>query len=140
MNQVLIAAGIANVMRQARATGLFHSLATITAPSGDLTAGGSPDGVYIDVPGLVAIPAMDAPFSVDRFTIMASENRAVPETTSTEQRHVLLNDFYPQLSPETNWGEVGWKCTIDGVLYDIAGGECDSQRTQTRLKLIGVTV
>lgn len=140
MNQTPIAFAVARVMQEARATGLFVSLATVTAPSGDLTTGGSPDGAYVAVVGLSNIPCMDAPFSVDRYTIMADEQRAASQTTSSEIRHVLLNDFFEQLSPDTNWGDVGWKCTVDGVLYDIAGAECDSQRTQTRLRLLGVTV
>lgn len=140
MNQVLIAAGLANVMPQARQTGLFRSLATVLAPSGTLTAGGSPDGVYAAVAGLTAIPCMDAPFAVDRYNIMSTEQRGQAQTTSTEIRHVLLNDYFAQLSEETNWGGIGWKCTVDGVLYDIAGAESDSQHTQTRLRLIGVTV
>lgn len=140
MNQTPIAFAVANVMPQARATGLFHSLATITAPSGDLTAGGTPDGIYVEVPGLVAIPCQDAPSAVDRFTIESQEQRGNDQTASTEWRHVLLNDYFPQLSPDLNWGDIGWKCTVDGIVYDIDAAESDSQRTQTRLSLRGTTV
>ncbi len=140
MNQNWVAAAIANVMPLARATGLFVSLATISAPDGLLTAGGSPSGTYADVAGLVNIPCMDAPVAVDRYNIMSNEMRGVSQTTSSELRHVLLNDYFPQLSPDTNWGDIGWKCTVDGNVYDIAAAESDSQRTQTRLSLREVTV
>lgn len=140
MNQTPISNAVAHVMAAARATGLFVSLATITAPSGDFTAGGSPDGVYLPVSGLVDIPCMDAPQAVDRYNIMSAEQRAESQTTSSELRHVLLDDYFSQLSPETNWGDIGWRCSIDGVDYDISSAESDSQRTQTRLSLRGVTV
>lgn len=140
MNQTPIANAVAKVMPIARTTGLFVSRATVLAPSGLLTAGGSPDGSYSAVSGLTAIPCMDAPFAVDRYNIMSTEQRGEAQTTSTEMRHILLNDYFSQLSPSTNWGDVGWRCLVDGVPYDIAGAESDSQHTQTRLRLLGVSV
>lgn len=140
MNQTPIANAVQYVMQAARATGLFVSLCTIMSPSGDLTSGGTPDGVYADVNGLIDIPCMDAPSAVDRFTIESQEQRAEAQTTSTEWRHVLLNDYFAELSPDTNWGDVGFKARIDGVIYDIDAAESDSQRKMTRLSLRGVTV
>jgi hypothetical protein len=55
-------------------------------------------------------------------------------------RHVLLDRYYDELSPATNWGDVAWQATVDGVIYDLLGAECDSQQTQTRLRLRKVTV
>jgi hypothetical protein len=54
-------------------------------------------------------------------------------------RHVLLNGYYALLSPATNWGSIGWRATVDGVVYDLLGAEADSQQTQTRLRLRKVT-
>ncbi len=110
MNQSPIANAVSRVMPLARATELFDSLATISAPDGLLTAGGSPSGTYADVAGLINIPCVDAPVAVDRYNIMSNEMRGVSQST------------------------------VDGNVYDIAAAESDSQRTQTRLSLREVTV
>lgn len=144
MNQDLIARAISQVMPSAIATGLFVSLATFQAPSGTFDAGGAPDGLYGDVPGLVNIPCTAPPPSEAR--IQATENRALAEITAAEWHHVLLNAWYPQL--DAGWRGTGlpigaWRIVIGdndgtghmvrGFAYDIAGVESDSQSQMTRV-------
>jgi hypothetical protein len=136
VNQAPLTYAIQQVMPQAVATGLFVSLCTIQQPSGNFGATGAPDGTFTDV--LTGIRCMDAPESVGN--IAASEAKAVTQIASIALRHVLLDSFYSQLSPSTNWGNVGWRAVVDGVAFDILGAENDSQETQTRLKLQKVTV
>lgn len=140
MNQDLIASAIQAVMPAARATGLGVSLCTIQAPSTTLGSTGLQDGTYTDVPGLVDLVCQDAPSAVDRFTIESEEVRRAAQSESTEWRHVLLYAYYEQLSPATNWGDVGWRAVVDGVTYDIDACEQDSQRVMSRLSLRKVTV
>lgn len=121
---------ISQVMPQARATGLFVSLCTIQDPSGIFEAGGQPDGNYVDVAGLVAIPCMNAPTSEARIT--ATEHRTVEQIRTDNSSHVLLNDFYPAVA--THW-LTGARAVIDGVAYIIMGVEQDSQSQMTRLKV-----
>ena len=44
---------IEHVMVEANDTGLFVSLCTLQTPSGTFTLSGAPDGLYVDVAGLV---------------------------------------------------------------------------------------
>ena len=138
MNQTPIDYAVAIVMPQAVATGRFKSIVNIQAPSGTYTASGQPDGIYVPVAGLQNIPAMDSPESVGG--PVSVESRQPDEIMSQERRHVLLNAYYPLLSPSTNWGDIGWICEMDGVTYDIHSAEQDSQLTQTRLILIRTTI
>ncbi len=69
----------------------------------------------------------------------ATEQKTIAQIASMAERHVLLDDYYQQLSPSTNWGDIGWRATVDGVVYDLIGAEADSQQTQTRLCLRKVT-
>ena len=133
-----LAPSIALVMPAARLTGLFVSLITFQAPFG-YTSTGEPSGNYTDVPGLVNLPCQSAPEAVDRFTITAKESHAVPEIQSDAVHHVLLDNYYPALSPATNWGDTGWRAIVDGVIYDVQGVENDSQFTQQRICLHKVT-
>lgn len=124
------------VMPQAVATGLFVSLCTIQAPTGALGPSGAPTGAYSDVPGLVGLICMDAP---ENQGLSVNEQRTVQQIASAAMRHVLLDRYYSDLSPATNWGDLGWRAVVDGVVYDLAGAEADSQLTQTRLRLQKVT-
>lgn len=136
MNQDLIAAAIAQVMPLAVSTGLFVSVGSAYAPT---PASGAISGTYSAVTGLQNIACMDAPETTDNPTIAAGEQKNMSETGSMGRRHVLLDAYYEQFSPATNWGDIGWRFTVDAVVYDIIGAECDSQRTQTRLRLRKVT-
>ena len=132
MNQS-ISTLIAGVMPIAVASGLFVSLCTIQRPSGTLTADGSPDGLYVDVSGLVNIPCMNAPTSNSNIT--ATERKTPAEIESDNSNHCLLSAYYPIIQPNTHW-----RAVVDGVIYDILGAESDSQSQMTRLKLQICTV
>ncbi len=127
MNQTL-ALDIAALMPYAVESGLFVSVCTIKQPSGNLTDDGSPDGLYVEVPGLVNIPCMNAPSSNLRIT--ADERKSQSEVESDNSNHCLLSGYYPIIAANTQW-----QANVDGVIYDILGAESDSQATQTRLKL-----
>jgi hypothetical protein len=135
MNSVLHQNAIPNVMKRAVASGLFVSLASFFAP--DLIQGptGNPVGTFTPVTGLQGIPCMDAPQSDIR--VSSDEVRSVTDIQAGRYRHVLLNGYYPAVI--AGW-PLGWRVTIDGVIWDLAGAECDSQRTQTRLKLQLITI
>ncbi len=136
MNQDVIGYSTANFMARALATGLFISVCTIQRPSGTLTASGAPNDAYTDVSGLVDIACMDAPTSV-AVKILSMEVRNQAEIMTDENRHVLLSGYYPTVV--TGWA-AGWRAIVDGTTYDIAGAECDSQHTQTRLELKAIAV
>lgn len=135
MNQSLLI-DIDAVMPLAVATGLFVSLCTISAPANSDT--GAPDGTYSPVSGLSNIVCMDAPEGLGS-GLSANEAKAEAQIEAMAMRHVLLDRYYDELSPATNWGDVAWQATVDGVIYDLLGAEADSQQTQTRLRLRKVT-
>lgn len=126
----LISRAVSRVMPAARATGLLRSICRIQQPDTSITPNGSPSGGFVDVSGLTAIACMDAPESENR--IQATEIKELAEIMAKGLRHVLLDSYYPQLD---NAAGLGWRALIDGVAYDLLGGEKDSQRTQTRLNL-----
>lgn len=140
MNQAILLGEIDQVMADALATGLFRSLCTIQAPDGVLGAGGAPSGTYANVAGLVDIVAMDAPAPEQLGPISGSESKSMGSVLSLSARHVLLDAYYPQLSPVTNWGDIGWRAlmtdrTGNVTTYDITGADADSQQQMTRLRL-----
>jgi hypothetical protein len=120
------------VMPAAIATGLFVSLCTIQAPDGLPGYGGAPSGNYADVAGLIDIQCMDAVPSDAK--IQATEVKDMVEIASKGFRHLLLDNYYPQVTPD---GQIPtyWRAIVDGVSYDVLGVEHDSQNTQTRLEL-----
>ena len=126
---------VQQVMPRAVATGLFVSLCTAQAPSGNKTPYGQPDGTYVNVSGLVDIVCMDA--VLETGTIEATEVKELQDIMSKAFRHVVLNGWYPQFIPGA---AIGWRVLVDGIIYDLLGAEQDSQSTQTRLKLQLVTV
>jgi hypothetical protein len=139
MNQSILL-DVDQVMPAAVATGLFRSRCTIQAPDGVLGAGGAPSGVYVAVAGLSTIVAMDAPAPEKLGPISGEEQKSAADILSVSARHVLLDRYYQQLSPQTNWGDIGWQALMTDragniTTYDITGADADSQQTQTRLRL-----
>ena len=133
MNQNFIQNAIQGVMPIARATGLFISIITFQEPTG-YTSTGEPSGNYTDIAGLVNLKCMDAPENVT-FKIAANESHNDPEIVSDAPRHVLLDRYYAVLSPATDWGDVGWRAIMDGIIYDVQGVENDSQLQMNRVCL-----
>jgi hypothetical protein len=138
VNQNLALYDIEDVMQQALETGLFVSLCTIQQPSGDLTEDGTPDGLYVDVTGMVAIPCMDAPENNDRIT--ADEVKDQQTIEASNSSHILLSGWYASIEENTDWRAVVTDVHSRVVIYDIAGAESDSQGQMTRLKVKVVTV
>lgn len=127
-------------MAQARATGLFSSLASFSSPVSTQGPTGNPIGTFSPVAGYQSIPCMDAPESILR--ISAAEMKAEQQIEAERFRHVLLSACYPALREAAG---LGWRVTVtdpkgNATLYDLTGAESDSQATQTRLKLQRVTL
>jgi hypothetical protein len=122
------------VMVNANASGLFVSLCTIQAPSGNVVGAGQPDGLYNNIAGLVNIPCTAPPQSTAR--ILAGEQKALAEILQTQPKHVLLNGFYGQAVDNLPNGFDGsCQAVIDGIGYDILGVEHDSQMQMTRMEV-----
>jgi hypothetical protein len=131
MNQS-IAYELDAVMPAAILTGLLSSLCTIQQPDLAQDVDGSPLNLpATNVSGLVNIPCMDSVPSIAR--VQATEVKELADIMAKGLRHVLLNDWYPQILSR-QWA------VIDGVIYDILGVESDSQNQQTRLELQLVTL
>lgn len=137
MSYNFIQSAIAAVMPAARATGLFVSRVTFQAPDGILGASGAESGTYADVVGLVDIPCMNAPQPPSEIKLGSLEFRTPADITAQADRHVLLDDYFPDV--ETHW-RAGVRAVIDGIQYNVAGAESDSQHTQTRVALQVVTI
>ena len=135
MNQQIIQAAIRGVMPQVRATGLLVSLFTAQGPSGTLTPAGEPDGTFANVAGLVNIHCTAPPNADAR--IQATELKSLEEIVAAEMHHVLLDAWYPTL--DAGWRN-GWRCVIDGFVYDIMGVESDSQSQMTRVSVKLATI
>lgn len=127
MNQT-IAYDLDQVMPAVIATGLLVSLFTAQSPSTTLSQSGVPDGSYTNVAGLVNIACTSPPESTA--SIKATEAKALAEIASTEFHHVLLDAWYSAL--DAGW-RAGWRCVIDGTVFDIKGVESDSQMKMTRV-------
>ena len=143
VNQNAIALALAQVMPAAVASGLFVSTMSVSEPA---PSSGAISGVYTPVTGLQSIQCMDAPEEFSQSSAFsAMEIKRQQETESIARRHVLLDRYYSELSPDTNWGDIGWRATLtntasgESAVYDIEGAEADSQATQTRLCLRKVT-
>lgn len=130
MNQLSIQDALLNVMPAALATGLFVSLCTLQAPSGNVNPDGSPDNTFVNVAGLVNIPCMAPPLTDSN--IQATEVKSLAEILSEAMLHILLNKWYPQIE---NGASQGWQAVIDGTVFDLMGAESDSQGQMTRLKV-----
>lgn len=127
-----IQADIDAVMVEAVATGLFVSLCTIQQPDGIVDPAGAPSGDFVDVSGLVNIPCMNAP--LDDGSIAATEAKELEEIASKGFKHILLNGYYPQATPDDQI-PTNWRAIIDSVTYDILGVEHDSQHQMTRMEV-----
>ncbi len=144
MNQSL-ALNFAGVVQAVVDAGLMVSTITVKAPPTTLDATGAPAGAYTDVSGLVDIQCMDAPDNTGS-SLSAWEKNETMQVESFAWRHVLLDGYYALLSPEKNWGDVGWKAVVTNTItgevqtYDIRGAEADSHQSQTRLCLRMVNV
>jgi len=125
------------VMPQATGTGLFSSLATIQQPNGLYGPSGAPSSTFVNVSGLVNIPCVDAVPSTAR--VQATEIKELMQIMSKGLRHLLLNAYYPEATPD---GQIpsNWRAIVDGTTYDILGVEHDSQNQMTRLELQLLTV
>ena len=130
MNQNLIAEEIQAVMPAVIATGLLVSLFTAQAPTGALDASGVPTGAFADVAGLVDIRCTAPPTSEAKIT--ATEAKQLFQIGSSEDRHVLLDAYYPTL--DAGW-RAGWRCVIDGTIWDLLGVEHDSQFQMSRVSI-----
>ncbi len=123
--------------------GITASTCTIQAPDGNLTFTGGPSGTYVGVSGLADIPCLDYPGTTGS-AALANEINSLHYIESLAYRTVLLQGFFEALSPDTNWGNTGWRAIITGPTgqlqtYDIRGAGCDNNQTQTWLHLRVVT-
>jgi hypothetical protein len=129
------------VMPEALATGLFTTtLCTIQVPSGNLGPSGAPDGLFVNVAGLVRIKCMSAPPSSAR--IQATDVKSLEEIMNLELRHVLMDGYHPNVVSTTQSGGRALMETfdvngalVDTTAYDILGAEADSQIQMTRMEL-----
>ena len=122
------------VLPEAETMGRFQSLCTIQGPDGLLGPSGAPSGTYANIAGLVAIPCQDEAPSMAR--IQATEVRDLAEIMSLNLRHVLLDGYFPTIAKNTQWRAV--ITAADGVtvtVYDVMGGESDSQAQMTRIEV-----
>jgi hypothetical protein len=88
------------------------------------------------VAGLIDIVCMIAPQPSSEIKVGAQSFRSMSQVSSSAPKHVLLDAYYPTLID--GWRE-GDRAVIDGVTYELAGVEADSQGTQTRLEVKLVT-
>jgi hypothetical protein len=131
----LMSFALGTLMQQTQLAGTFDSLATFQAPGTTQGPTGNPVATYTAVVGLINIPCMDAPPSMAR--VQATEVKAVLEIMSKGLRHVLLNQCFVGAP---NWSGEGYRVIIDGIAYDLLGGENDSQGIQTRIDLQLVSI
>lgn len=127
INQSLITSGdLDAVMAAALATGLLSSTCTIQEPSGVFGASGAPDGVWVNVAGLIGLECQAAPVSLLGSALGGTENKMPQEILSKQPLHVLLDGNYPTITTKM-------RAVIDSVDYDIESIEHDSQGRMTRL-------
>lgn len=145
MNQFL-AAEIASVMQVAYGTGLFVSLASFVAPIQTQGATGNSVGGYTPIAGLQNIPCMNAPERPGPVGNASFETRAIPHIEAERGRELLLNNYFPTLDTGFAQGAgMGWQVSVtdpngNTQFLQFLGGEGDSQSTQTRCRLLLVTV
>lgn len=145
MNQFL-AIEISQVMPAAYGIGLFVSSASFVAPVQTQGATGNSIGGFTPIAGLQNIPCMNAPERPGPTGNASTETRAIPHIEAERGRELLLKAYFPQLDTGFNQGAgLGWEVQVTDQngnmnMYDFMGGEGDSQQTQTRCKLILVTV
>ena len=135
MNQAALNVAIAGIPTAVYETGLFPSLATMQAPSSTPGPTGNPVNAFTNVSGLINLPCQDAPPSMAR--VQATEVKAVAEIMSKGMRHVTLMGYFEDAP---NWSSYGYRCVVDGVVYDLLGAENSSLNMNTRMDLQIVTV
>ena len=136
-----MAFAISQVMPQAVKTGLFLEHCTISQPDGVLDSFGAPSGTFVPVTGLISIPCMNA--VTREGSMLANQQRDVPEIKSSAFRHVALAGYYyDTIFPLIKEGLIASVTDALGVAttYNVRGAEPDSQGTQTRLSLEVVSV
>lgn len=127
MNQDLIGNAIARVMPAAIATNLADSLITIQQPPTTYDAAGAPTvGPYTDVPGLIGLRCMRAPFNTGE-RMQVDEFKAVSQVAESQMYHIWMEGWFPAIVAH-------WRAIVDGAPHDILGVEWDSQKQMTRLK------
>ena len=132
---------LAEVMPEANRTGLFiTTLCTVELPSGNVGGSGAPDGLFVDLAGVVGIECMSAPPSSAR--IQATDVKSLEEIMSIGLRHVLLMGYFPQIVGAVQAGARAVLTTfdadgnlVDTTAYDVLGAEADSQIQMTRMEL-----
>jgi len=123
------------VMPLAEATGLLSSLCTIqqrplTSGQPKVSAAGQVDlnpPEFTDVAGLVNIPCQLVVMAVPR-PDQSGIARMPTGFDDKNARHLLLNDYYPQILDS-------YQAVVDGTPYQIQTVEHDSQKQQTRLAI-----
>lgn len=134
---------LAAPVRYVESMGLFDSLCTVQEATNTPDSMGQVDLTdtgYASIAGVVNVPCMRAPASIER--IIASENNMVTMSESTNVFHVLLDGYYPQV-PEALASTGTLRAIIDGVVHQVLGVESSSQLAQalqTRLKVQQVGV
>lgn len=123
---------VESVMPAALATGLFSSTCTIQTPSTAVTGAGQWAGQFTNLAGHVNLRCMAPPLG-DQQRIAAMERKSTGQVTDFTYLHILLEGYYPAIQPKM-------RAVIDGVNYDIAAVESDSQRQMTRMEVGQVTM
>lgn len=124
MNQSLLGGELANVMREAIATGLFVSAFTAQSRSTTLGVTGVPNSAWVNIAGLVSVVCMKS------FGRGSQETSRTGDVDAKVGPHVLLDSYYP--AAVTAW-RAGARALVDGVAYNIVGAEHDSQSRMTRV-------
>ena len=123
MNQTITLGSVLTAVEDA---GLFVSLCTIQSPSQAPDALGQADLTnWTDVPGLVDLPCMAAPLTIQRPST-SDEIMAPAFTAEMDTFHVLLDGYYPTIRQR-------YRAVIDGTPLEIMGAESDSQAIMTRM-------
>lgn len=119
--------------------GIANSFATFQEPTGALIGAGQPDpDGWADVAGYVGIVCMDAPTSISRIT--ADERKSEAQIESSNDEHVWMAGYYPDVANHTEWRVIVTNAAGDSITYSVLGAEVDSQSKTTRVKVSVVTV
>lgn len=117
---------------EAAKAGQFPNLCTIQDIPGTYDTIGAPTMTFTNVTGLVNIPCKSAPPSKSSLAGSA-EMRMEDRTSEKQERHVVLNGYYPAIVKRM-------RAVIDGQPWNIMGVESDSFETVTRLYVQEYTV
>ncbi len=123
---------IGRVIPFVQEAGQFPNLCTIQSIPGTKNAMGAPIITFSDVAGLVNIPCHAAPPSIFRLS-GSNELRKPDRTDESQEFHVLLSGYFPQI-------QMNMRAVVDGVPYNIVGIDQDAFHTQTRLEVQAYTL